>query len=219
MFKFLNKTPLWDLVLYVRKKILYTRWKRLNKNNKTYPVNETKSHMAQIGHNTYGPINISSMVPDRKVIIKNFVSVAEDTIFLLGMEHPLNFLSTYPFRVMMELGEDAISKGDILVDDDVWIGRRATILSGVHINQGAVIAAGALVASDIPPYAVAGGVPARVIKYRFIPQVIEYMLTLDYDALTEDLIKQHIDDLYKPIDVMKLDDIKILYDWFPKKAG
>ena len=57
-----------------------------------------------------------------------------------------------------------VVKGPVIIEDDVWIGRNATILSGVHIGKGAVIAAGAVVNRDVPPYSVAAGVPARIIK-------------------------------------------------------
>jgi len=113
---------------------------------------------------------------------------------------------------------EAFSKGDITVDDDVWIGYGVTILSGVHIGQGAVVAAGAVVTHDVPPYAIVGGVPAKMIKYRFTPPVIDYMLTLDYGALTEELIKVHVNDLYTEIDGMELEDIEKLFSWFPKKC-
>ena len=63
--------------------------------------------------------------------------------------------------------DEATSKGDIIVQDDVWIGYGATILSGLTIGQGAVIAAGSVVTKDVTPYSVVAGVPARVIKYHF----------------------------------------------------
>lgn len=110
------------------------------------------------------------------------------------------------------LGKDAFSKGDIIVDDDVWIGYGATIMSGVHIGQGAVVAAGAVVTKDVPPYAIVGGVPAKVIKYRFEPEMIEELLKVDYSKLTKEDIEKHIDDLYK-----KLKDPSQL-DWMPKKG-
>ena len=108
-------------------------------------------------------------------------------------------------------GLEAISKGDIIIDDDVWIGYGATILSGVHISQGAVVAACAVVTKDVPPYAIVGGVPAKVIKYRFEPEMIEELMKVDYSKLTKEQIEQHIDELYAG-----LKDKKQL-DWMPKK--
>ena len=80
-----------------------------------------------------------------------------------------------------------------------------------------MIAAGAVVSQSVPPYAIVGGVPAKVIKYRFSQPVIDYLLTLDYSSLTEEMIKAHVDDLYKSIDGMSLDEVRTLFSWFPKK--
>ena len=113
---------------------------------------------------------------------------------------------------------EAISKGDIIVDDDVWIGYGATILSGVHIGQGAVIAAGAVVTKDVPPYAIVGGVPAKVIKYRFSPEIIQQLMKLDYSKLTEDMIRERIDDLYTSLDGKTPEEVGKPLEWFPKKS-
>lgn len=94
-------------------------------------------------------------------------------------------------------GIDAISKGNIIVSDDVWIGQGAIILSGVKVGQGAVIAAGAVVTSDVPPYAIVGGVPAKVIKYRFNPEIIKKLLRVDYSQLTKEDIENNIDNFYE----------------------
>lgn len=79
------------------------------------------------------------------------------------------------------------AKGNIIVNDDVWIGDSALILSGVEIGQGAVIAAGAVVTEDVPPYAVVGGVPAKVIKYRFRDDVIKELVKIDYAKVDREI--------------------------------
>ena len=111
----------------------------------------------------------------------------------------------------MKEEQEGTSKGNITVDDDVWIGFRSTILSGVHIGQGAVIAAGSVVTKDVPPYAIVGGVPAKVIKYRFPSNIINELLKIDYKKMTEDMIKEHINELYN-----ELESIEQL-EWVPKK--
>ena len=133
--------------------------------------------------------------------IGSYCSIAQEVTFILNADHRTDTISTFPFKVKV-LGEslEGTSKGDIIVADDVWIGYRATILSGVHIGQGAVIAAGAVVTKDVPSYAIVGGVPARVIKYRFGEEVLTRLGKLDYSKLSEIWIKEHIDELYETVD-------------------
>lgn len=97
-------------------------------------------------------------------------------------------------------GIDAISKGDIIVDDDVWIGYGAIILSGVHISQGAIIAAGAVVTKDVPPYAIVGGVPANILKYRFSKEIIQELLKIDYEHLNPQIILKNKKIVYQKIE-------------------
>lgn len=205
----------------IKTKIKYALF-RLNwikKKSQIIPMNYFHEENVHIGEYSYGELNVVSFNNNSDLRIGSCVSIAQDVSFLLDADHDTSTISSYPFRAkILGEGDEASSKGDIIIDDDVWIGYGATILSGVHVSQGAVIAAGAVVTHDVPPYAIVGGVPAKVIKYRFAPPVIEYLLTLDYSVLTEDLIKAHVDDLYKEIDNMDLEEIKKLYNWFPKKV-
>ena len=133
-------------------------------------------------------------------------------MFVLSADHYIEHISSYPYKVwIMKEEQEGVSKGNIVVEDDVWIGFRSTILSGVHIGQGAIVAAGSVVTKDIPPYAIVGGVPAKVIKYRFSPEIIGELLKVDYSKLTEEMIKDHITDLYAD-----LKDMNQL-EWMPKK--
>lgn len=78
------------------------------------------------------------------------------------------------------INKDAITKGPIDIGHDVWIGARAIIMSGVSIGNGAIVAAGAIVTKDIPAYAIVGGNPARIIKYRFTESQISQMEHLQW---------------------------------------
>ena len=140
--------------------------------------------------------------------IGDFVSVAPGVVFLLSVEHGYKGFSTFPFKVKV-FGEDfeATSKGPIIVKDDVWIGLNSIILSGITIGQGAIVAAGSVVTKDVPPYAIVGGNPARVIKYRFEPEVIEKLLKIDYSLLSEDALTKNRDILYEEITKENVDDI------------
>lgn len=110
-----------------------------------------------------------------RLVIGRFCALAEGCTFIMnGANHLLGGLSTYPFALFGQ-GWDAVPftemefplKGDTVVGNDVWIGRRATILPGSRIGDGAVIGAAAVVSGEIPPYAIAVGNPARVIRRRF----------------------------------------------------
>lgn len=205
-----------DFLLHHRYVAFEKEWQKKNSNNWTYPANIFDSDLVEVGRYTYGRIDIQS---DTKNMLKigNFCSIADKVTFMLGLDHPTNLISTYPFKNYFFNGISAISKGDIILDDDVWIGYNVTILSGVHIGQGAIVAAGAVVTKDVPPYAIVGGVPAKIIKYRFSPEVVEQLMQLDYSKLTDELIHKHEKELYTPIDQKSPEEIEQLLSWFPKK--
>lgn len=190
------------------------KWRNSNSNNYTLPINIFPMQCVKVGNFSYGDLKVVTFSEHCTLKIGRFVSIAGDTTFLLDTEHYFHNVSTYPFqvKVLQTLSSESFGKGDIIVDDDVWIGYGATIMSGVHIGQGAVVAAGAVVTKDVPPYAIVGGVPAKVIKYRFEPEMIKELLKVDYSKLTKEDIEKHIDELY-----MELKDIRQL-DWMPKKG-
>ena len=100
--------------------------------------------------------------------------------------HALGSLSTYPFPIFYDewglegknVADAWDNKGDITLGNDVWIGYEAVILAGVTIGDGAIIGARAVVTRDVPPYAIVGGVPARLIRRRFDDATIEALLDL-----------------------------------------
>lgn len=206
--------------LKYRFKLYRTRhkWNNSNKHNYTTLKSLTNIDLIKVGVKTYGELNVNSSNNISKLYIGNFCSIASDVLFLLNSEHPLNHISTYPFKVkVLSESSESLSKGDIVIDDDVWIGCNSTIMSGVHVGQGAVIAAGSVVTKDVPPYAIVGGVPAKVIKYRFSNDIIKYLMRLDYSSLSEDLVIRNIDKLYLGIENLSLKEVETIYDWFPKK--
>ena len=92
--------------------------------------------------------------------------------------------------------------------NDVWIGSRVMVVGGVTIGDGAVIAAGAVVTKDVPPYAVVGGVPAKVIRYRFSEDIVKFLEELEWWNLPESELKEHIELFQK--EEVKIDDLKRL---------
>lgn len=188
-------------------------WRKKNTHNFTVANTLFNPDYIHVGKASYGSLNIRQANPSTHLYIGNYCSIASDSFFVLSSEHPVNNISTYPFKnKITKMGREAVSKGDIVIDDDVWVGARAMIMSGVHIGQGAVVAAGAVVTKDVPPYAVVGGVPAKVLKYRFNEGLIRELLKVDYSRLNSTLIEQHIDKLYQ-----ELKSVEQL-DWLPKKG-
>lgn len=195
------------------------QWRNINRYNFTTASGELNVDLTAVGAFSYGKINAYEFNDDNTLSIGSFCSIAPNVSFIVSADHYVNHLSSFPFKSkIINAGLEGVSKGNIVVEDDVWIGYGATILSGVHISQGAVIAAGAVVTKDVPPYAIVGGVPAKIVKYRFEPDIIDYLLTLDYSALTEELIRDHIEELYSEIDFKGRNEIEVLFDWFPKKG-
>ena len=121
-----------------------------------------------------------------KLIIGKFCAIARGIEFVMnGANHRMNSVTTYPFNIMgggWEMFTPTLDelplKGDTVVGNDVWIGQNVTVMPGVHIGDGAIIAAISVVAKDVPAYCVAGGNPCRVIRQRFNEELTEYLLKL-----------------------------------------
>ena len=122
-----------------------------------------------------------------RLIIGKFCAIASGVRFIMGSaNHRMSSISTYPFHVFGGAWEEHTPphlsqlpfKGDTVVGHDVWIGRESVILPGVHIGDGAIVAACSVVARDVPPYTLVGGNPARKIRRRFDPELISWLLEL-----------------------------------------
>lgn len=136
-----------------------------------------------------------------RLIIGKFCSIACGAKFLFNSaNHSLASLSTYPFPIFYEewglniqnVAAAWDNKGDIVIGNDVWIGYEAVVLAGVTIGDGAVIGARAVVTKDVPPYAVVGGVPARLIRRRFPDDTISALLALRWWDWPADKIKPRL---------------------------
>lgn len=122
-----------------------------------------------------------------KLIIGKFCMIASDVKFIMnGANHLTNALTTYPFAIFGHGWENAMEgkqypqKGNIHIGNDVWIGYNATIMAGVTIGDGAIIATNATVIKDVAAYSIVGGNPATEIKKRFSDDVIERLLKIKW---------------------------------------
>ena len=137
-----------------------------------------------------------------KLIIGKFCMIASDVKFIMnGANHLTNSLTTYPFAIFGNGWENAMDgkqypqKGDIIIGNDVWIGYNATIMAGVTIGDGAIIATNSTVIKDVEPYSIVGGNPAVEIKKRFSTEVIERLLKLKWWEWDIEKITKNIQNL------------------------
>ncbi len=136
-----------------------------------------------------------------RLIIGKFCSIACGAKFLFNSaNHTLSSLSTYPFPLFFEewglekrnVAASWDNKGDIVIGNDVWIGYEAVIMAGGTIGDGAIIGARAVVTKDVPPYTVAGGIPAKPIKKRYPEETIAALSELKWWDWPEERIAQNL---------------------------
>lgn len=196
----LFKSVLQKLKSYKESKKLRQEWRDKNLHNHT-TIRERVPDNVEVGNETYGPIWVKSFGnKEERLKIGNYCSIAEDVLFLLGGNHTMSTFSQFPFDAYFntEVQHITPTKGPIIVEDDVWIGYGATILSGVTIGQGAIIGARSVVSKNVPPYAVYVG--NRVVKYRYPDTVAEKMLRFDFSKLSRADIESNSDILRIEVD-------------------
>ncbi|MDB5118120.1 MAG: hypothetical protein JWQ79_3612 [Mucilaginibacter sp.] len=153
----------------------------------SYTKKRLRGKHFEIGDHTYGVPNVFHYDQDVKLVIGKFCSIAGDVKIFLSGNHRVDWVSTYPFKSFNSLfhastgvmGHPA-SKGNVIIGNDVWIGHSSTILSGVTIGDGAVIANSSVITKNIGAYEIWAGNPARFIKKRFSDDVITSLLEVKW---------------------------------------
>jgi len=137
-----------------------------------------------------------------KLIIGKFCMIASDVTFIMnGANHLSKAVSAYPFAVFGGDWSDAMqgktypNKGNTVIGHDVWIGYKATVMPGVNVGHGAIIAAESVVTQDVPAYSIVGGNPARLIRKRFSEDTVEKLLQLSWWDWPIEKISRHVQKL------------------------
>ena len=168
-----------------------------------------------VGKHTYGHNLLSirqwpETPANGQLIIGNFCAIANGVSIFLGGNHRHDWITTFPFgwthsqNFKKMKGVHNATRGDVVIENDVWIGDGATIMSGVRIGNGAIVAANSHVVKDVEPYSMVGGNPAKLIKYRFSPEVIAKLLKIQWWNWDDTKINENIDILCSS-DFEKLD--------------
>jgi len=137
-----------------------------------------------VGRFSYGSPQIHFASSGARLRIGQFCSIADGVKIFLGGEHRTDWISTYPFPLMLPsaagfVGHPA-TRGDVVIGNDVWIGHGALILSGARIGDGAVIGAASVVGREVPPYSIFAGNPARHVRLRFSETQVSVMLRIQW---------------------------------------
>jgi len=149
-------------------------------------------HSYRRDRHTYGDPVVMNYLADGELTIGDYCSIADGCEILLGGEHHTEFVTTFPFNLVLKWGGSGYpyTYGDVIIGNDVFIGRNVTILSGIEIGDGAVIGAGSTVAKDVPPYAIFAG--GEVKRYRFTPEQIQSLLEIQWWYWEEEDVKKYV---------------------------
>ncbi len=158
--------------------------------------------MLVVGRHSYAPPSYVRVVAGdaARVIIGRWCSLASDVEIMPGGNHRMDTVTTYPMRRRLglegaEQAGEPWSKGDVVIGNDVWIGRGAKILGGVEIGDGAVVAAWSVVTRSVDPYTIVAGVPARPVRSRFAPEIVERLLRIRWWEWDDEAILERVDEL------------------------
>ncbi len=164
-----------------------------------YTKDHFKGSNFLIGDHTYGIPKVFFINDETNLEIGKFCSIASGVEIYLGGNHRTDWITTYPFNVLNKNFPSAqvitghpATKGSVIIENDVWIGGKATIMSGVTIHNGAVIGNGSVVTKNVGPYEIWAGNPAKLVKKRFSDEHIQFLQNLRWWNWDIDKINLHV---------------------------
>ena len=155
------------------------------------------------GKYTYGVPEIKFYNNYAKLTVGNFCSIGGNVKIYLGGEHRTDYITTFPFgylhKNVFNLNreyDNKFTKGDVCIGNDVWIGDNSTIMSGINIGDGSVIANNSHVVKNVEPYSIVGGNPAKLIRYRFTQEQIQKLLQIKWWFWNDEKINNYVELLH-----------------------
>jgi acetyltransferase-like isoleucine patch superfamily enzyme len=185
---------MYRLFSYFYKALVYLGYQR-----ESYLFHRSKKYITSWGEGSYGQPRVISFDKRSTLSVGAYCSIAPEVAILLGANHKKGHITTFPLNHLNreKTVTQASEQGDVVIGSDVWIGYGATIIGPVTIGDGAIIGAEALVVKDVPPYAVVGGVPTKVIKYRFNETQIQKLLSIAWWKWDRSVIESRYADFYE----------------------
>ena len=169
----------------------------------------------EVGRDTYGEPTIMHWGEPITLKVGSFCSIAGGVKIFLGGNHRTDWITTFPFSIFRESAKHITwypeSKGDVLIGSDVWIGEDAVILSGVNVGNGSVIGASSVVASDVAPYSIVAGNPAKTIRMRFSEENVSILQSLKWWEWNDSKIDAAMPNIMND-DVTALQNFSVEYD-------
>lgn len=165
----------------------------------------------EVGKYTYygRDMSLGVWTPGERIIIGKYCSIADEVVILTGGEHRTDLASTYPLDMAAAwMGGNSEwlystrtyqTTRNTTIGNDVWIGLGAMILGGVSLGSGAVVASGSVVFSDVPPYAIVAGNPAKVLRHRFSNKTVERLLRIAWWDWPDEKVLANVEWFYRPI--------------------
>jgi acetyltransferase-like isoleucine patch superfamily enzyme len=160
------------------------RWFQRRKPSRRAPIRDR----FPVGRGTYGEPAVLQWGVHAALRIGSFCSIARNVTIILDGDHRIDWVTTYPFMNFRPSAKGIEGhprlKGEVVIENDVWIGYGATILSGVHIGNGAVVGACSVVTKSVPPYGIVAGNPAKFLRSRFptdTVRLLEHLAWWDWD--------------------------------------